>query len=295
MDAPEVVGELFIYLIDSNIIQIETSPETATFYASIVLCMMQTFGDMIFKNKLQVLKFVKSQLLDSDDGALALGLTLLKQLVSDNTSGEIELVLKDIRIILQTLLVHSSEEIRTLAREARMKCIDCGYRDESRVDSERFFRESLLELRDELLPIRAHGMSKLKQLVLSSDPVATENLDSILMIFLDLLDDADSFIYLNAVKGLNALGEMYHKRVMNHIATRYEDESFSVEYRLRLGEAFLQIIQKFGKLLEAKGNSWIIQHQVSLRRYFLFFALNMWSCEEVLLFCWLQSPRLIHR
>jgi Required for nuclear transport of RNA pol II C-terminus 1 len=197
---------------------------------------MDTFGDMILKNKLQMLKFVKTQLLDPEESSLCLGLTLLNQLFTSEDSPDnkdaVEETLKEIRIILQTLSNNASETVRTLARDAKLKCMD--YKPSSgRLESEKAFREALAELSDELLPIRAHAMSQLKNLVLSKDEVATQNLESILTIFLDLVDDGDSFIYLNAIKGLNAIADVYPNNALNQIAARYEDSTFSVDYRLR--------------------------------------------------------------
>eukprot|EP00833_Pecoramyces_ruminatium_P006170 jgi/Orpsp1_1/1180202/evm.model.c7180000072496.3 len=106
------------------------------------------------------------------------------------------------------------------------------------------------DMADELLPVRAHGMTQLRNMILKRDEVANENLDDIIKIFLNQIEDQDSFIYLNAVKGLSALTDTHPFKVIPEILKIYKcstkDNQNQMDYRLRLGEALLQTIQRAG-------------------------------------------------
>jgi hypothetical protein len=110
------------------------------------------------------------------------------------------------------------------------------------------FKEAIKELSDELLPIRVHGMSILRQMVLTRDPIAEEHLDSIITIFVDLIQDSDSFVYLNAIKGCSALADVYPQETISRLAIRYKSNDFDLDYRLRIGETILQTIQRAGEV-----------------------------------------------
>jgi len=60
-----------------------------------------------------------------------------------------------------------------------------------RKDSEEQFRQAMKDMADELLPVRAHGMTQLRNMILKRDEVANENLDDIIKIFLNQIEDQD--------------------------------------------------------------------------------------------------------
>jgi hypothetical protein len=66
---------------------------------------------------------------------------------------------------------------------------NCTLGDESEV----IFRSSLLELKDDVIPIRAHGMAELRSLISKKDPIIEKNLKVLLAVFLDLLMHDDRY------------------------------------------------------------------------------------------------------
>ncbi|KAJ3339612.1 transmembrane and coiled-coil domains-containing protein 7, partial [Kappamyces sp. JEL0680] len=165
-------------------------------------------------------------------------------------SAEERTVLSDIKVIVSTLALHHDESISGLASVVRLRlmdgCLEPGAASSKSLEQ---FRSAIKELGDELLPIRAHGMSVLRGLVLAKDPVASEHLDALITIFLDFLHDEDSFIYLNAIKGCSALAEMYPRETIGKMTARYRNPDFYLEDRLRVGESLLQIIQRLGEAI----------------------------------------------
>lgn len=55
------------------------------------------------------------------------------------------------------------------------------------------YREAMKALQDDLLPVRAHGMTILRDMVLSKDALVSsgEGLDNVLTIFVQLIQDED--------------------------------------------------------------------------------------------------------
>lgn len=119
------------------------------------------------------------------------------------------------------------------------------------------YRDAMKSLQDDLLPIRAHGMGMLKEMVLSKDPLVSsgEGLNEVLDIFVRLVQDEDSYIYLNAVKGLSALTDAYGNQIIKKLGNIYSDTNQKLDNRLRIGEALLQTIQRCGDALGNYGRN----------------------------------------
>lgn len=117
------------------------------------------------------------------------------------------------------------------------------------------YRDAMKSLQDDLLPIRAHGMGMLKEMALAKDPLVStgEGLDQLLDIFVRLVQDEDSYIYLNAVKGLSAMTDAYGNQIIKKLGEIYSDADQKLDNRLRIGEALLQTIQRCGDALGKYG------------------------------------------
>lgn len=134
-------------------------------------------------------------------------------------------------------------------------------------------KEALRSLEEPILPIRAHGLVTLKQLVMSKTPGVEEKLPAIINMFLTQIHDEDryvihihiiliyfdscanpndSYIYLNAIKGLSAMTDIYADQVLCQLVSHYTCEG-KEDMRLRVGEALLQTIYRCGKALDRHG------------------------------------------
>ncbi|KAI9494679.1 hypothetical protein BDB00DRAFT_301422 [Zychaea mexicana] len=122
-------------------------------------------------------------------------------------------------------------------------------------ESEQKFLDAMRALQDDLLPVRAHGIGILRDLVLAKDPLVSSGpaLDNLLDIFVRLIQDEDSYIYLNAIKGLSALTDIHGNKIIEKLGATYADEKESLDNRLRVGEALLQTVQRSGDALSLYG------------------------------------------
>ena len=131
------------------------------------------------------------------------------------------------------------------------------------------YQKALKLLQDPLLPVRAHGLLLLRQLVSPGQGLAPPALDSalvpgILAIFLQAVQDDDSYVFLNAVSGLAAMADGYGRDVLRSLVHTYAgrlDDALvasaltkqDVDVRTRVGEALGQVVRRCGEALPAYG------------------------------------------
>jgi len=68
-------------------------------------------------------------------------------------------------------------------------------------------------------------------------------------IFQTQLKDEDSYVYMAAIMGLGALGDIYPREIIPKLSFVYEDRKAKEEVRLKLGETLVQIAQRCGEVL----------------------------------------------
>lgn len=148
------------------------------------------------------------------------------------------------------------------------------------------YQEALKLISDPLVPVRAHGLIMLRQLVLPptqqkkerpNQPASMTNaklppalVPGILDVFLQSIQDPDSYVYLNAVKGLAGLVDGWGKEVLGRMMRVYakgvgnngwegmvgfggkgkgreglgEMERGELDLRLRVGEALCGVVER---------------------------------------------------
>ncbi|ORX43610.1 hypothetical protein BCR36DRAFT_373764 [Piromyces finnis] len=228
----------------------------------VIMKIIEKIGHSIIKKPDDILSFVKNMLVgeENDVESLTIALSLLETTLVECPTLSNPDILDEIMAILQTLNTHEVKEIREVSKDLRtmiiaQKKINSSLNNgktvtKQRKDSEEQFKQAMKDMADELLPVRAHGMTQLRNMILKRNEVANENLDDIIKIFLNQIEDQDSFIYLNAVKGLSALTDIHPFKVIPEILKIYKKPNNGnqnqMDYRLRLGEALLQTIQRAG-------------------------------------------------
>lgn len=137
---------------------------------------------------------------------------------------------------------------------------------------QQIYQKALRLLQDPILPVRAHGLLLLRQLVSARSPasrtLAAPALDralipGILSIFLQSAQDDDSYMYLNAVQGLAAMVDGFGRKVLRGLVDVYAQgldglggsgmTQQDVDVRTRVGEALGQVIRRCGDALPGYG------------------------------------------
>ena len=209
-------------------------------------------------------------------------------LANSELSARTNPALNDIFVLLEPFTKHPSESLRPLAREARMvltaRLASTSSISESPTskkpgvddddDPKVIYQKALTLLQDPLLPVRAHGLLLLRQLASSKSPhpadptKLTTTLDpalvpGVLSIFLQSIQDEDSYIFLNAVQGLAAMVDGFGKEVLRGLIADYVRgldgvgagalDRGEVDVRVRIGEALGQVTRRCGETLPSYG------------------------------------------
>lgn len=108
----------------------------------------------------------------------------------------------------------------------------------------RAFTRAVTSLNDPLVPIRAHGLFLLRQLVEQRSSVLS--IDFVVNIHVVQLKDPEPFVYLNAIKGLESLLQWDAPQMLPSLVSIYDgevDDTSALDERLRVGEVLLRFVQ----------------------------------------------------
>ncbi|KAJ7179134.1 hypothetical protein C8R46DRAFT_1187560 [Mycena filopes] len=202
-----------------------------------------------------------AEILPPDDDMIETSVNLLLAVLEANEdlSARTAPVLNEIFSLLEPLSMTGSSFVRPLAREARMvmtarlASTSAPKRSAREEDtSQEIYQKALKLLQDPILPVRAHGLLLLRQLVTPqtsegaqlSDPALVP---AILSIFLQSVQDDDSYIFLNAVQGLAAMEYSQGLDGLSGSTVTQQD----IDVRIRVGEALAYVIKRCGTALPA--------------------------------------------
>ncbi|KAF9287108.1 hypothetical protein BGZ88_008752 [Linnemannia elongata] len=295
----EILGDLYMYLLDeyqsgkargANAL----SPRRMLTTLQLILSMTQKLGPSIMKKVTQIISLANNILEhqgtvvskdedekddtmeeDTDEAdmeILSLVLTLLSAILTENEhlSHQDRHLLALTLVHLKQLVDHPLIEIRRIAHDLQTLIptrlsndsalgVDTHKKSEMEIEMEKY-ASALAALQDSLLPVRAHGLHILREMILAKSIVLTRatggdgaerELDHALDIFVQHVQEPDSFIYLNAVKGLAALTDAHGPQILKKLMKIYSNENGrqTLETRLRVGEALVQTVQRCGEAL----------------------------------------------
>ena len=192
-------------------------------------------------------------------------------------------MLYEIFDLLEPLMSEGSN-IQALTKEARMvmtarlaSTTNNGGTAKTRTPEEEkvqeTYQKALKLLQDPILPVRAHGLLLLRQLVspqpsgTSADSLVDQALvPSIISIFMQAIQDEDSYMFLNAVQGLAAMVDSFGKDVLKSLISEYLGgldglggtamTNNEVDKRVRVGEVLGQVIRRCGDALSIYGKTY---------------------------------------
>ncbi|KAI0076623.1 hypothetical protein K474DRAFT_1662644 [Panus rudis PR-1116 ss-1] len=224
----------------------------------------------------------------SENEMTSTALNLLLSILEANTdlSAETSPILNEIPDLLEKLTKDGPPDIKQLAREARMvltarlasSSMSSKPNQKKQTSDEQAaqetYQKALKLLQDPILPVRAHGLLLLRQLVSSRSspsgaliPPAIDRalVPGILSIFLQSLQDDDSYIFLNAVQGLSAMVDGFGKETLKGLVDMYVKgldglggsvviTKQDVDARTRIGEALGQVVKRCAEALPGYGD-----------------------------------------
>lgn len=127
-------------------------------------------------------------------------------------------------------------------------------------------KRAITSLNDPLVPIRAHGLYLLRQLIETDSKVIS--LDFVIELHLNQLKDPEPFIYLNVIKGLISLTSLDISTV-SKLLSIYVDEGdikYDLDERLKIGEVLINFIQNSNELFTGTIADNVINGMISMIR-----------------------------
>ncbi|KAI9809931.1 MAG: hypothetical protein M1825_000364 [Sarcosagium campestre] len=134
----------------------------------------------------------------------------------------------------------------TLTRSSPDSVSPSTKEDSAILEDRKAYSLALKYLSDPVPPVRAHGLYLLSDLITSTSP--TIDVPTIASLLISLSSDLEEYNYLATIATLTVLGTKHPRTVTKLLVDRYvdRDEEMTLDSRLRLGEALLQISWKCG-------------------------------------------------
>jgi len=120
------------------------------------------------------------------------------------------------------------------------------------------YEAALYDVSDPLLPVQGHGLISLARLVEEKDQETLDNLDKVRLLFQSNLEDSDTYIYLNAIKGLVVCASYCPNPVLEVLVKEFglvsdrkienKEGEQEMQLRTKVGEALVQITRDLGEL-----------------------------------------------
>ncbi|KAK9471988.1 uncharacterized protein V1510DRAFT_366745 [Dipodascopsis tothii] len=196
----------------------------------------------------------------SDEEIVSLSLSILTAIISQSFGEEklppdaqklIRAMLPDLEYIATNGEEKLAGQVRTLnmflSEIAKTPQSHTKHEGAGNIQGVKKYELALNHIRDNLIPVRAHGLHVLKELIQQQDPVISQT--TVFEIILSTLNDEDSFVYLNSIKCLQALTDCYGAEIIDRLLTHYSSTKSSLDERLRIGEALQRTIQRLGETL----------------------------------------------
>ncbi|XP_070527964.1 transport and Golgi organization protein 6 homolog isoform X2 [Cardiocondyla obscurior] len=257
----------------TNCITIQFAIHTAAYDLISKLASTNAVQDIQIKNPEPLLSFIKSLFekyinrqdkVEDECEMLYISLMWIKTWILEKSKAIKIDLFKDFKTFLEGHLQNSnlpnqlesliSEVINCImTHDSRTKFEKKYYQDLS--SSSNKFDEALKDLKDPLLPVRAHGLITLTKLIETNDPYAIARDAIILLLFQENLKHEDSFIYLASINGLCAMATVFPEKYMETLILEYIDmpkrnafSEITVETRVKIGEILVKTTRALGEM-----------------------------------------------
>lgn len=251
----------FVKLIDLRLLEAignEFKDKLAQSPYEILLLVSSILRYRINEDKMDIVEDADSDDEDSDDeeseqnlvsnDVISTVLELLSAIILETNPAEFDKKCREKLLEIQKTLTSRYAELPTAkALSERAELLlngDQPVTSESEAQR-RVLTRAITNLNDPLVPIRAHGLYLLRQLVEQRSSVLT--VDFVVSLHLTQLKDPEPFIYLNVIKGLDSLLDWNDTQVLPIlmlIYANYDDkEPSDLDERLRIGEVLLRYVR----------------------------------------------------
>jgi len=261
----------------NSMIDVNESTNKVSVLQTIIL-MLEKFSDQLFQNTISLLTLINIilQSIASTNNMevefLELIFTILATLIEGGSlklNRAQEILLFDLIPPLQFISEHSSLSSSVIKTNALSFIQLITSRDKiwfqednvnvklgtNRTQKEFALIKAIENINDSLIGVRMHGLIELRELVLTKDENVMKDITNIFEIFKQQLGSEEDSVYLAAISGLSAIGDISLANVLPLLTPIFLNENkdcslkITEEMRLKCGEAFTKIIVRLGELV----------------------------------------------
>lgn len=132
--------------------------------------------------------------------------------------------------------------------------------DTNSVNKDReLLKKAISDLNDPLIPIRAHGLFELRQLLARKSSVIDP--ERVLLLHISQMHDQDPFIYLNVIRGINALIHLAPDNSLQTLFKMYRARTTNstLDDVLKIGEVFINYVTEKGSAFRGPFASQLVE------------------------------------
>eukprot|EP01103_Thecamoeba_quadrilineata_P017664 TRINITY_DN6369_c0_g1_i1.p1 TRINITY_DN6369_c0_g1~~TRINITY_DN6369_c0_g1_i1.p1 ORF type:complete len:843 (-),score=151.13 TRINITY_DN6369_c0_g1_i1:63-2591(-) len=254
-----------------NLPEEETSEQHARYLGTVAILaeMSDRMEPFILSNVVHICSFVKLMLESphKDDESIRVSFRIISIFLDGlvTIKKEEELLLFDLLPILEELSRHSSDALAEKASSLRLRILtrDKSWANPSPdVDDDQKSHQSSLEnilglMNDPLTAVRVHGLIELRRAVLEKNPLVVKNLPRVLELFRVQLQQEDSSLYLTAINGIAAIGDVAPDQTIPYLVDMFKDKDLNVLTRLKIGECLVKVATRCGETLPVYGGQFV--------------------------------------
>lgn len=187
----------------------------------------------------------------SNSGNITILLELLSAILSETNPTELLKHRETLADISKILVKYSSDkQCETLHKRIEDFLSDktkiSDDKDDEKAKDKAILEKAITSMNDPLIPIRAHGLYLLRQLIIKKSPVIT--LEFVIELHIVQLQDSEPFIYMNVIKSLNELIDFDDTGTVDFLCQFYTKKEEKLDDRLKIGEVILNFISKKGEV-----------------------------------------------
>ncbi|KAG4305216.1 hypothetical protein PORY_001386 [Pneumocystis oryctolagi] len=199
-----------------------------------------------------------SYITEEDINVVIISLNILNVILVNNSKfSKKEISLLDaIYNQLVYMMENSVEPLRNCAKDLNILVKSClslpiiSDRNLQTENSVEKYNKAIRYTYDQLIPVRAQGISLLKEMIEARDPIV--DINEIMNILIGLLKDDDSFVYLNSIDCLSCLANRNGNYITKYLLNEYANVSkYTLDERIRIGDVLFRIIQYLGKTISS--------------------------------------------
>ncbi|OCT84483.1 transport and Golgi organization protein 6 homolog [Xenopus laevis] len=186
-------------------------------------------------------------------------LPMLERVSLSHSDPVIQELAKDLRISIAThcavQLPNRTFQDKATARTGENKQSKHETKTTNPVADLQNFKEILNSADDSDIPTRAAALRTLTRLLEQRNPLALEHNEKLLQVFVENLEQEDSFVYLSAIHGVAVLSGEIPEHVLPVLLAQYgntaptENKVHSPETKIKVGEALMRCTRALGNLV----------------------------------------------